>query len=92
MLVGADDPAQGELPPDGADFTLFANYATTFEITAIDAAGALITEWSMQDLATRQVVFNQDGRVTSAAPVPGTPALLALGMAGAGLASRRRAD
>lgn len=80
--------------PQGASFTSFANYGSTYELVAIelfDASDNLITNWSMVDLITNQTVFNQDGRLDPQAtpvPEPGTMALVGLGLAG--VAARRR--
>jgi hypothetical protein len=79
--------------PGGVNFTAFADFASTFNLTSIElyeAGGQRITDWTLTDLATNQVVFDQDGRVTAQAPEPATIALLGIGLAGLAFTRRRR--
>lgn len=73
--------------PTGASFTSSADFGSTFDLTAIDlfvdeAGTQRISDWSLTDMRTSRVVFNQDGRVATAVPEPGLLALLGLGLAG----------
>lgn len=70
----------------GDSFTAEADFANTFimdRIDLYDSNNDLITNWSMTDLASGQVMFTQAGRTAAAngasAPEPGTLLFLALG-------------
>lgn len=89
--------------PAGANVELSANFTNTFELVNIelfDSNGNLITtDWTLEDLTTNQIVFNQNGRVGDispapplgpAVPEPSSWALLAFGMAGGLTRMRRR--
>ncbi len=92
VLIGLQDPASGGLPPDGASFMAFADYSNTVNLSLIElftATGDPITEWSLEDVETGEVIFDQDGRV-SAVPAPGSLGLLATGVAGLAGTLRRR--
>lgn len=82
----------GAVVPAGANFTAFANFANTFDLDRIDLYDendVAISDWTLTDLATQQVVFDQNGRVVAAPiPEPSTYALMALGLAGMVLARR----
>lgn len=70
----------GATVPGGADFTAFANFADTFDLVSIDlfdTQDQRITEWGLTDVASNQIVFDQDGRVQASVPEPGTLALFA---------------
>jgi hypothetical protein len=59
-------------------------------ITLYNGDGSLVTDWSLKDVATGQVLFNEDGKVADV-PEPGAVALLAgLSLSGAGLLTRRK--
>lgn len=90
VLIGSPDYPDAA---DGATFTDFVDFSHTFDLTSIDlftADGTAITDWTMTDLATNQVVFNQNGRIEAAVPGPAGLGLLALGAAGLGVFARRR--
>lgn len=86
--------------PQGGSFTLTADYFSTYvleDVQLLDAAGQPIPEWTLRDLNADAVMFDQDGRVAPVAPPPDLavpePAslmLVAMGMAGALRARRRR--
>jgi hypothetical protein len=70
----------------GGTFSAEADFANTFimdRIDLYDTNDALITNWTMTDRASGQVMFTQDGRTAAAsgasAPEPGTLLFLALG-------------
>jgi len=78
---------------NGANFTSFADFSNTFDLTSIQlytANGELITDWSLVDTATNSVVFTQAGRVEQV-PEPATLALLGAGLLGLAATRRRKA-
>ena len=82
----------GAIVPAGSNFSAFANFANTFDLQSIDlfdVNDAAITDWTLSDLATNTVVFNQFGRVTAPVPEPTTYALMVLGLAVLAVARRR---
>lgn len=83
--------APGKLP-QGGEFSLFADYSSTFDLIEIDLFDVNdneITQWTMVDRATGQTVFNQDGRIAATIPEPSSITLLAAGIFGL-VAGRRR--
>lgn len=89
------DPDQlANLPSNMHEIHGIAEFTRTFNIDRIDLyngdpnnGGTLITDWSLLDEATNQVIFNQNGRVI--VPEPGSLALL-VGVSLSGLAVLRR--
>jgi hypothetical protein len=93
VLIGLQDPNGRGLPPAGASFSAFADYANTFdlaEIALLDENGDPIPEWTLVDLASGQEVFNQDGRLTPV-PAPAAAWLMLGALAGLSRLGRRTA-
>jgi len=77
---------------NGANFTTFANFSNTFDLTGIelyDENDLLIPEWTLTDLGVNAVVFDQNGRI-EAVPEPGSIALIMSGLTIIGMLRRRR--
>lgn len=67
------------LAPQGSNVVLSANYAHTYDLAEIqlfDADDHLIPEWTMQDMDSGEVVFDQNGRV----PEPSFLGIVALAL------------
>ncbi len=82
----------GAIVPGGANFSAFANFANTFDLDRIDLydeSDVAISDWTLVDLTTQQIVYNQDGRVaTPPIPEPSTYAMMLVGLAGLMLLGR----
>ena len=82
--------------PQGSDFTITANYGSTYELVGIDLFDEFdneLTNWWMVDLVSGETVFTEDGRTDAAnpsVPEPGSLALLGMSLAGMAFARRRR--
>lgn len=94
VFIGVNDPNMLSMPAPGTNLMVSSNYSNTFDLMAIDlftTAGESINEWTMRDLASNQIVFNQNGRVAANnVPEPGTLILFGIGFAGLGMARRQR--
>ena len=87
----------GATVPAGADFTATADFEHTFDLSSIDlfdTNNRLIDNWTLTDMATGRVVFNQGGRVAATIPEPDTLILVALSLVAlaAPLRGHRRVD
>lgn len=84
VLIGQDDPNGRQFPGAGSSFISTADYSSTFDLQAInlfDENDNPITEWALVDDTTNQVLFNQNGRVTAQAQVPGPLPVFGVGAA-----------
>lgn len=79
FYVAAAVVTQNEGVPGSTNFTAFADFANTFNLTSIDLFDTNddpIEEWTLVDAVGDTPVFNQDGRI--AVPEPASALLLAV--------------